>query len=667
MQIAFIRFMLVVAFFIFWIGAVSVRLVHLQVNEHGKWKKKAFAQRQDKVDSKSLRGTIYDRNGNALAMSVRVKSLSADPAMVENPERLALYLGKLLKINPREITAAIRSGKENNRRFVWIAREIDDAKVLKIKETIFDKDAPRSELATGLFWVGEQKREYPHGKLAAHVIGFSNSDDIGQAGIEKSQEPFLKAERLLTRRHRDRQGRVFAETELESTPSKDVVLTISKEIQHIAERSLESGVKAAGARSGKVIVMDPKSGEIYALANYPTFDPTDFRKLRPGIWRNSAIQDQYAPGSIFKLVTYSAAVEEGLAMPEKELDCGDGTITVGGYTFNDSHAVGKVTYSDAMAQSSNVGAIKTALAVGKDKYYRYARDFGFGKPTGVGLPSEAQGVLRTPKTYKGPDLASMSIGYGIDVTALQSAVAFATIANNGVRVTPRIVKSVQQDGKKLQEFENESHRVIRSETAAALKAMLREVVASGTAKRARLNGYTSAGKTGTAWKYDPRTGGINSNKYISSFIGFAPADNPAVVVAVVIDEPRGSARYGGHVAAPVFREIAESILPELRVAPDGPYRDEILNDDNPVKPGVDISTAEQGEEDQTDNDTQKPGAKKDASGKKNEKSVKAEKQATPGGPANPKKMPKSSSSYALKTRLIRNGGKVPDFGPPRRI
>ncbi len=582
MQTAFMRFMLVVAFFIFWIGAVSVRLVHLQVNEHDKWKSKASAQRQDSVETKTLRGSIFDRNGNALAMSVRVKSLSADPGLVENVDKVSRILGRILKKRPARIAAAIKRGKDKKRRFVWIAREIGDDAVSEISEKVFGAGEEEGEdLSRGLFWVGEQKRDYPHGTLAAHVIGFSNADDIGQAGIEMSQEEFLKAERLRMLRQRDRQGRVFSEIDVERTPAKDVVLTISKEIQHIAERALKRGVEATNARSGKVIVLEPQTGEVLAMANYPTFDPAEFRTLKAGTWRNSAVQDQYAPGSVFKLITYGAAIEEGMIEPTDEVECGGGRITVGGYTFSDTHDIGTVSYIEAMAESSNVGAIKTGLSVGKKKYYSYARDFGFGRTTGIGLPSEADGVLRSPHTWEGTDLASMSIGYGIDVTALQTAVAFAAIANDGVMVKPTIVKRIQQDGETLRTFESEARRVVKSETASALREMLRAVVSDGTAKRARLNGYTSAGKTGTAWKYDHAVGGINRQKFVSSFVGFAPANNPAVVIAVVIDEPRGARRSGGQVAAPVFRQIAESILPELKVPPDGVYSDEFFED--PVK------------------------------------------------------------------------------------
>lgn len=645
MQTAFIRFMLVVAFFIFWIGAVSVRLVHLQVNEHDKWKAKASAQRQDNIVTKTLRGSIFDRSGHALAMSVRVKSLSADPGLVEDVGRIAKILGRILKKRPAEIAKTINRGKEKKRRFVWIAREIDDDAVSEISESIFGSEDEDADLSQGLFWVGEQKRDYPHGTLAAHVIGFSNTDDIGQAGVEKSQEKILKAERLQMLRQRDRQGRVFSEIDVERTPAKDIVLTISKEIQHIAELALKQGVEAANARSGKVIVLEPQTGEVLAMANYPTFDPAEFRTLKPGRWRNNAVQDQYAPGSVFKLITYGAALEEGLINPYDEIECGNGSITVGGHTFRDTHAVGTVSYVEAMAESSNVGAIKTGISIGKQKYYSYARDFGFGRATGIGLPSEAGGVLRAPNTWQGTDLASLSIGYGIDVTALQTAVAFATIANDGLMVTPSIVKRIQQDGETLETIEPQSRRIVKPETASALKKMLQAVVLDGTAKRARLNGYTSAGKTGTAWKYDKATGTINREKYVSSFVGFAPANNPALVIAVVIDEPLGKRRSGGQVAAPVFRRIAESVLPELRIAPDGEFSDEFYEETQ--------------EEDEPDNDM--PGANLEAKKPKLIKPKEKEK-------AN-KTLKKSDRSrpVRLKPRSGPIAGITRRVSPPKRI
>jgi cell division protein FtsI (penicillin-binding protein 3) len=284
-------------------------------------------------------------------------------------------------------------------------------------------------------------------------------------------------------------------------------------------------------------------------------------------------------------VTYSAAMEEGEISPSAIVDCGNGQLTVAGHTFNDSHAVGAVTYTKAFAQSSNVGAIKTGLKLGRDDFYSYVRKFGFGSRTGIELPAETEGLLRSPASWNGDSLASMSIGYEIGVTALQTAVAFATIANDGVKVQPHILKEIRQsDGKLVSKVKPSSERVVGEATARELRKMLREVVLNGTAKKAQLNGYSSAGKTGTAWKYDPQLRRVNREKYISSFVGFAPANDPRVVIAISIDEPRGALRYGGQVAGPIFKQIAEQVLPELNVLPDGtvpdaaPFVDELIEE-----------------------------------------------------------------------------------------
>lgn len=573
----FTRYMLIVAVFIFWIGAIGVRLVHLQVNQHEWLREQALEQRSYEYKSKMLRGTIYDRTERALAMSIKVKSLYADPTRIEDIEGTAARLAPILKLNKKELIRDLRSGKENERQFVWIARKLDEEVYEKINEELAVEDIKKYDLPKypGLHWQEEQKRSYPYKTLAAHIIGFTNSEHVGLAGIELSQEEVLKGEVVSRLRERDRLGRVYDETESEREPPRDVVLTISNSIQFKTEEALARGTRRARARAGKAIVLDPKTGEILAMANFPSYDPNEYRRLEPSDFTNHVIQDNYSPGSIFKLITYGAALEEGLIDPSARIDCGEGRITVGGHTFRDSHAVGTVSYTEALAHSSNVGAIKTALLVGKDRFYRYAREFGFGERTGIRLPAETGGILRSPEKWNGDSLASMSIGYEIGVTALQSAVAFATIANDGVKVQPHIIKEIRKpDGKTVSVTEPEKERVVSAETARELREMLRQVVLDGTARTAQLNGYTSAGKTGTAWKYDPRIKAVNRDKYISSFIGFAPVDNPRVVIAVVIDEPRGALRNGGQVAAPIFREIAEQVLPELNVTPDGTIPEE---------------------------------------------------------------------------------------------
>ena len=354
-------------------------------------------------------------------------------------------------------------------------------------------------------------------------------------------------------------------------------MTISSSIQYKAEQALEAGVKRSNAKSGMAIVLDPKTGEILALANYPTFDPNKYTEFPTENYKNKAVQDMYSPGSIFKLISYGAALQENMFRADTEIDCSRGFIEVGGRRFNDAHAKERSHTADALAVSSNYATIKTAVGLGKDSFYGYSQKFGFGQPTGIELPAESSGVLRSPVKWNGDSVGSMAIGYELNVTLLQAASAYATVANGGVRVKPHIIREIREpEGKIISRTEVGKTQVVRPEIARDLRGMLQEVVLKGTAKRAQLNGYRSAGKTGTAWKYDPAIRKYNPAKYVSSFVGFAPAENPSVVIAVVMDEPRGGARDGGQVSAPVFKEIAEQILPELNVIPDANIRQEIL-------------------------------------------------------------------------------------------
>lgn len=594
MQTAFTRFMLIVAFFVLWIGGIGARLVYLQINQHEVLRDKALNQRRDKTKEKQLRGTIYDRSDRALAMSLKVKTLYADPSEIEDVDAAATEIAKILKAKPSEIAAKIKDGKTNNKRFVVLAPKLDEETVQKINESLENKDLKKSDLPrfAGLHWKEEQKRSYPYNTLAAQVIGFSNAEDVGSAGIEQSQEQSLRGAVIKGWQDRDRLGRVYDESEEEQRePPKDVVLTISHSIQYKTEQALAEGVKKANAKSGMAIVMNPQTGEILAMANYPTFDPNRYNEFAAEFFTNRAVHDVYSPGSVFKLITYGSAINEGIINPNGEIDATRGFIEVAGRRFNDPHATKVMGYDEAFAVSSNVAAIKTALSGGRENFYLYAQKFGFGKPTGVELPAEANGIFRSPKSWFGDSLASMSIGYEISVSALQMTTAYATIANNGVRVQPHIIKEIRQDGKVLSSTEAQKVQVVTADTARYLKRMLREVVVKGTGKRAQLNGYTSAGKTGTAWKYNAKLKRVDSGKYVSSFIGMVPADNPSVVIAVVMDEPKGGARDGGQVAAPIFREIAEQILPELNVAPDANIRqdaftaEEIPSEIEPVPTG----------------------------------------------------------------------------------
>jgi cell division protein FtsI (penicillin-binding protein 3) len=570
-QVAFTRFMLIVAIFVLWIGGISARLVHLQVKQHEFLAEKASQQRREVKRSKMPRGTIYDRNGRVLAMSVKVKTLYADATEIGDLKTSAKKLYKVLGVNDSNLLKQLTSAKDDERRFLPLAKGLDEASVQKINKALETPNIvkgtyPKSE---GLYWREDQRRSYPNGSLAAHVIGFSNADGVGQAGIEQSQNGKLYGAVIKTTQERDRLGRVYDETISEQEPPSDVYLTIDIAVQFKTEQALERAVRSTNAKSGTAIVIDHKTGDILALANYPTFDPNRFSGVNAENLKNGAVQNIYSPGSVFKLITYGSALEKHLITPEGEIDPGNGTIEIAKHKFRDSHAVGRVTYAKALAQSSNVCAIKTSMRVGREDFYGLVKNMGFGKPTGVELPAETGGLVRPIERWNGDSLASMSIGYEIGVSALQMATAFATIANDGVRIQPHIIKEIRQsDEASVEQPQPEQRQVVGLDTARDLKKMLREVVLSGTGKRAQLEGYTSAGKTGTAWKFDPVLKRVNSAKYISSFIGFAPADNPAVTIAVVMDEPKSGARDGGQVAAPVFREVAEGILPELGVAQD---------------------------------------------------------------------------------------------------
>ena len=584
-QTIFTRFMLVVAFFILWIGGIGVRLVYLQVNQHEWLRAEAEDQRRNQVKTKQLRGTIYDRSERALAMSVNAKSLFADPSEIVDIDGTAKRVAAALKVRPQEIYKSLSDAKESGKRFVYLARRVDEETAQRINDALKDTDIRKYDEPrfTGLHWREEQKRSYPYKTLAAQIIGFSNNEDVGSAGIEQSHEELLHGAIIKKWQDRDRLGRVYEEyaPEDERAPPKDIVLTVSNSIQYKTEQALEEGVKFANAKSGMAVVLDPKTGEVLAMANYPTFDPNKFNEVSPEALTNRVVQSMYSPGSIFKLITYAAALEEKQIQPEGIIDCRAGFIEVAGHRFDDPHATKPMSYSEALAVSSNYAAIKTAMGLGKDKFYGYAMNFGFGKPTGIELPAEARGQLRSPEKWFGDSLASMSIGYEMNVTALQMASAYATIANDGVRVKPHVIKEIRHaDGKVFAAHELEKTRVVGEETARDLRRMLEQVVLKGTAKRAQMIGYTSAGKTGTAWKYNAKLKRVDAGKYVSSFVGFAPAENPSVVIAVVMDEPQGGARDGGQVSAPVFRQIAEGILPELNVVPDKNFRQETLTAQN---------------------------------------------------------------------------------------
>jgi cell division protein FtsI (penicillin-binding protein 3) len=567
-KLLFTRFMLIVAVFILWIGGIGVRLVHLQVNQHTYLLGKARSQSFYNQRTKQLRGTIYDRNGAVLAMSVEVKTLFVNPTEIDDVPKAAADIAKAVHVDSKQLLAKLTAAKSDDKSYLPVAKKVDKDNFDRINKALYDPDLKKGDQPKyeGVHWDVDQTRNYPYGSLGAPTIGIANDEDEGVAGIEQSQNKILEGDIIDRLLQRDRMGRVYDEKITASKPPGNVVLTIDKSIQIVTERALAEGVANAQARSGMAVVLDPTNGEILALANFPTFDPTN---IKSGDTSNHLVQSVYSPGSVFKLVTYSAALEKKLFKPTDMIDAGNGTIEVAGHKFTDSHHIGLVNYAEALAHSSNVCAIKTGMRVGKSDFYSMVQKMGFGQRTGIELPAETRGLVRDPEKWNGDSLASMSIGYEIGVTPLQIASAFATIANDGIKNQPHIIKEIRDsEGNTVSVTEPNQTQVVSAKTAEDLRVMLRQVVLSGTGRRAQLDGYSSAGKTGTAWKFDPKTKRVERSKYMSTFVGFAPVENPKFVIVVVMDEPQTGARDGGTVSAPVFKDIAQTLLTAMNVPHD---------------------------------------------------------------------------------------------------
>jgi cell division protein FtsI (penicillin-binding protein 3) len=550
---------LVVAFVLAaWMFAIGARLVYLQTSQHDWLRARARLQQQDMVETSPWRGLLLDRQGRELARSVDTESFFVVPGEIKNVDETAARLAEVVGCERVALALRLKGAQEADRKFAWVARKLDEGQAEKI----------RSLGLEGVYSLKEPKRFYPNGSLAAHVLGFVGLDEVGLAGVEQFYNERIRGEAGKVFMETDAHRRPYASFEVASRPGQEVVLTIDQMVQYRTEQALAAAVEQARAKSGTAIVLDPHTGEILALANAPSFDPNNARAASPEARLNEALQNIYEPGSTFKIVAYSAAIEEGLVKPEDHIDCQMGSITVAGRLIHDHHSFGTLTIADALAKSSNVAAIKLGLKVGDERMYDYITRFGFGSRTGVELPGETAGLVRPIKRWQPSSIGSIAMGQEVGVTPLQMAAAFGALANNGMRVAPHVVREIRAaDGATLFRATPEERRVVNAETAKALRGMLEGVTLNGTAKRAQLDGYTAAGKTGTAQKIDPVTKTYSKTKYIGSFVGFAPVENPAVVIIVVIDEPLG-AYHGGDVAAPVFRQIAEQILPDLNIAPD---------------------------------------------------------------------------------------------------
>ena len=543
---------------VLWMLAIGARLAHLQIDRHEELTERARGQQIGAIETDPIRGQLLDRQGRELARSIDTESFFADPREITTPVETARRVAAITGQDRRELESRLQEAIESKKKFVWLNRRLN----IQVAARLDNLNLP------GVYSRKEPKRYYPNESLAAHVLGFVGADEIGLSGIEQYYNEKIRGDSGKLFVERDREGHAFESYEVQPHPGQTVVLTIDQTIQYRTEQALSAAVEQAHAKSGSAIVMDPKTGEILALANAPTFDPNKPPKDSSDSRANWALQNIYEPGSTFKVVAYSAAIEKGLVKPQDKIDCQMGQITVAGRLIHDHRPYGVLTVADALAQSSNVGAIKLGLLVGNEEMYDYIKRLGFGSRTGIDLAGESPGLLRALSRWQPSSIGSIAMGQEVGVTPLQMAAAYSAIANGGMLVKPYLVREMRSpDGAVLYQAKPEMRRALKPETTAALRTMFEGVTLHGTARKAQLDGYTAAGKTGTAQKIDPRTRAYSRTKYVGSFVGFAPVNDPAVVIIVVIDEPQG-AYYGGDVAAPVFREIAEQVLPELAVVPD---------------------------------------------------------------------------------------------------
>ncbi|MGE5711932.1 MAG: peptidoglycan D,D-transpeptidase FtsI family protein [Nitrospira sp.] len=539
-------------------SVILFRLVTLQVLQAADLTARADRQHQKSVTLEGARGTVTDRHGKVLAMNMEVPSIFGVPASLDSPSHTARFLSPVLHIKRDEIERKLRQDKH----FVWLARKVEPEQGRRLEQLALD----------GIGMVMEGRRFYPKGPLLAHVLGFVGMDGLGLEGLERRYETALHGEKRVTILQRDALGRtVFPKGLAEQVPAAGhaLTLTVDEVIQYIAEKELEEAVGRAHAKAGTIIVMEPQSGSILALAVSPRFDPNTVAALTPDRWRNRALTDTYEPGSTMKVVVAAAALEEKVMMPGTMVFGENGRMTIANTTIHDHEKLGWMTFSQMIQKSSNIGAAKTGMLLGEQRLYRYLQAFGFGARTEIDLPGEVSGLLKTPREWGRRSLASISMGQEIGVTPLQMVSAMAAIANNGVLMKPYVVSEVRdQKGYSLKEvLPQVKRRVVSPDTARTLTNILEGVVTNGTGTKAAIPGFRVAGKTGTAQKIDPRTGTYSTTQFVGSFVGFVPAEAPRLAIIVVIDEPQGEA-WGGTVAAPVFRRVGEQVLTYLGVSRD---------------------------------------------------------------------------------------------------
>lgn len=541
---------------------VLIRLVTLQVLQAAELTVKADRQHQKSVSFEGARGTIYDRHGKVLAMNMDVPSVFGVPSSLGNPGQTARHLSPILHVRAGELEKKLRQEKH----FVWLARKLEPEQGRRLERLTLD----------GVGVVMEGRRFYPKGPLLSHVLGFAGMDDRGLEGVELKYEAFLRGEKRVVVLQRDALGRaVFPKglNEKGVVGGHSLVLTIDEVIQYIAEKELDEAVNRSNAKSGTIIVTNPKTGAILAMAVSPRFDPNAVGALSPDRWRNRALTDSYEPGSTMKVVLAAAALEEKVMTPGSMIFGEHGQMAVSNTIIHDHEKSGWMTFAQMIQRSSNIGAAKVGMTLGDWRLYDYLKEFGFGDKSDIDLPGEASGLLRSPREWGRRSVASISMGQEIGVTPLQMVTAIGAIANGGLLMKPYVMSEIRnaQNLPIAQTKPQVRRRVISTDTARTLTHIMEGVVTSGTGGKAAIPGYQVAGKTGTAQKIDPRTGAYSSTLLVGSFVGFVPAEDPQLAMIVAIDEPHGEG-WGGVVAAPVFRRVGEQVLNYLGIPAEEPVR-----------------------------------------------------------------------------------------------
>jgi cell division protein FtsI/penicillin-binding protein 2 len=541
-----------------WVAVIECRLVFLQVVRHGDLVARATRQQMRRADTAAKRGDILDRKGRVLATSVDADSIYAVPSAIEDPRAVVGALcGVFGDCTPRERDALVdRLGKTNQ--FAYVRRKVSPDQARRVGALNLE----------GIGFIKEDRRFYPNKTLAAHLLGYVGVDNKGLSGLESTYDAQIRGRAGTVLVQTDARQRAFARFERPPTAGSSVELTIDEYLQHIAERELEAGVAANHAKGGTAIVMNPHTGEILAMANEPSFNPNAYREFDEVVRRNRAVQDLYEPGSTFKVVTVSAALEEKVMTPDTIIDTHPGRIEVAGTVIreNANHDYGVIPLSQVIVESSNIGAIKIGFKVGTERLSRYVSLFGFGHPVSPDFPGESPGIVWSPQKWTDRALASVSMGYQVAVTPLQIVSAVSAVANGGEIVEPRVIRAVYVNNRRYEVRPKVVRRTISAETAATLTGIMEGVVSAehGTAHAAQIPGFTIAGKTGTARKLVK--GEYSRSDYNASFVGFVPSRDPAVAIVVVIDSPHGPNQYfGGTVSAPIFQRIAEATLRYLGV------------------------------------------------------------------------------------------------------